>query len=301
MQVFPCYNRSLSIIYVPGCSSCFFLTGKDLAVPPILSVKNEPKESTDPFGRELGTYPIISNPHGYCLIINNLKFDNSNPRPESVNDAKELVSLFRYKLGFYVECYNNLTSEKMLVLMRNAQRADHSSLSCFILAILSHGGEHGRIYGTDDKPVLVKDISNFFAGDNCLTLKDKPKIFILGACRGPYDDPGVTVETGTRKVADPEEDEAIDGGYTIPVVADMLFIYPTPPGYQSWRWESGSWFIQSFVRTMRKHAHKIDMLGILTETSRIVSEEYQSRVGQMKMMPIITSAFRYKLYLPPIS
>ena len=104
-----------------------------MSVPPIPKVKMESKESTDPFGYELGNYPVISNPRGYCIIINNINFINSDPRRESVNDAKELASLFRHKLGFFVECYNDLTSEKTLVLMRNAQGADHSSLSCFVL------------------------------------------------------------------------------------------------------------------------------------------------------------------------
>ena len=271
-------------------------------MPPIHDVKQEPSESSDPFGHELGKYPVTSNPRGYCIIINNVQFDTSVPRRESTKDAQDLISLFKYKLGFFVEVYNNLTSEKMLVLLRNAQGADHSCLSCFVLAILSHGGEHGKIYGTDDKPVLVKDIASYFTGDKCQTLKDKPKIFIFGACRGPYDDPGITIEeTDSGKRLDEEEYEAVDGGYTIPVEADMIFIYPTPPGYQSYRWESGTWFIQAFVRTMRKHAHKIDMLGILTETNRIVSEEYKSRFGESKMMPTISYTFRYRLYLPPIS
>ena len=133
-------------------------------------------------------------------------------------------------------------------------------------------------------------------------MKGKPKIFIFGACRGPYDDPGVALEeTDTGEIVG-EEEEAVDGGYTIPVEADMLFIYPTPPGYQSYRWDYGSWFIQSFVRVVRKHAHKIDMLGMLTETNRIVSEEYKTRRGgEKKMMPTATYTFRYRLYLPPIS
>ena len=303
----PVHSPSTNLV-IPTCLFqcgfvCLFSKGEDLSLPPILNVKMECDESSDPFGHELGIYPVASNPRGYCIIINNMEFDGSNPRQESSNDAKELLSLFKCKLGFHVEIYNNLTSEEMLVLLRNARGADHSSLSCFVLAILSHGGEHGKIYGTDDKPVLVRDIASYFTGDQCQTLKDKPKIFIFGACRGPYDDPGVAVEeTDSGRRTCEEERKAVDGGYTIPVEADMIFIYPTPPGYQSYRWGSGSWFIQTFVRTMRKHAHKIDMLGILTETNRIVAEEYKSRRGgEKKMMPTISYTFRYRLYLPPIS
>lgn len=296
-QIRLCQHSHFSVVYL-----FLHFKGEDLSVPPILNVRVEPTESSDPFGDELGKYPITSFPRGYCLIINNEQFAHSKPRRESTNDVKELISLFKHKLGFHVELYNNLTSWKMLTLLRTAQGADHSSLSCFVLAVLSHGGEHGKIYGTDDEPVLVKDIASHFTGDQCPTLKDKPKIFIFGACRGPYDDPGVVVEeTDSGKRVDKEACEAVDGGYTIPIEADMLFIYPTPPGYQSYRWETGTWFIQKFVSTMKKHANKIDMLGILTETNRIVSEEFQSRLGEKKMMPIVSYTFRYRLYLPLIS
>ena len=261
------------------------------------SGKRKLDESSDHFKDKIGAYPITSNPRGYCIIINNVQFDSASRRG-STKDAQELAFLFQYTLGFFVEVYNNLTSEKILVLLRNAQGADHSTLSCFVLAILSHGRAYDKIYGTDDKPVLVEDITSSFTGEKCRTLKGKPKIFLLGVCRGPHDDPGVTIEgTVSRKRVD-EEYKVVSGSYTTPIeAADMMFITYSTHCQQ----EGQSLFVETFAHSMRKRAHKIDIMQIVIETNRIICESMSHQEGKIRCMLTTVSTLCYRLYLPPIS
>lgn len=276
--------------------------GKSLVIPPI-PTKTVTVESTDLGAIVLGMYPINRSPRGFCIIINNVKFPyRYGDRFGSDTDAKKLQVLFK-KLDFHVLRWDNLTRADMLKLLEEASSADHSDKSCFTLVVLSHGGKDG-VRGVCDKPVSVEEIARPFTADNCSTLMDKPKIFFLVACRGRKYDPGVTrvgggINTATRSTAVKEETD--DSGDTIPVLADMLFSYPTPPGFLSYRQESGTWFVESFVKVMERDelAKSMDLVSILTEVNRDVAEKYESIDGARKMMPVFTSSLRYKLFLPP--
>lgn len=74
------------------------------------------------------------------------------------------------------------------VLQAFATRPEHRSSDSTFLVLMSHGILDG-ICGTthrDDKPdVLPYDtIFRIFNNRNCLSLKDKPKVIIVQACRG---------------------------------------------------------------------------------------------------------------------
>ena len=55
--------------------------------------------------------------------------------------------------------------------------------SCFVLVILSHGRD-GVIMGSDGAKVNLKSIFAMFSNDNCRSLRKKPKLFFIDACRG---------------------------------------------------------------------------------------------------------------------
>ena len=77
--------------------------------------------------------------------------------------------------------------QSMMRELNDYRNMDHSKYDCFILAILTHGEDnsfHGEVYGVDDNPVQIQDIFSLFSNKNCKTLRGKPKIFFLQACRG---------------------------------------------------------------------------------------------------------------------
>ena len=119
------------------------------------------------------------------------------------------------------------------------------------------------------------DIVQEFNTTNCPTLAGKPKIFLFQACRGLNLDKGLRMNT-----------ESTDGGRTIhPDLSNMLFIYPTAPGYATWRnHKLGAWYVQEFCQVMEQLSHSYHMMDILTEVNRRVSETHTSS-GGFKQMP----------------
>ena len=59
----------------------------------------------------------------------------------------------------------------------------HQAQAC-VVCIMSHGGEGGKIYGTDGEHVVLSELKAFFNNVNCKALHNKPKLFFVQACRG---------------------------------------------------------------------------------------------------------------------
>lgn len=88
----------------------------------------------------------------------------------------------------------------------------------------------------------------------------------------------------------------------IPVEADFLYAYSTAPGYFSWRNSKyGSWFIQALCEMLKKYAHKLELMHILTRVNRKVATEYESfstdsAFHAKKQIPCIMSMLTKELY-----
>ena len=277
----------------------------NIALPDISKVTTESQEGTDTRGKEMGSYPMNSMPRGYCLIIdNNWRFKEDSERFGSQQDAKDLKEMFQNH-KFQVFSYENLKSNEIIELMKQASGKDHSKFNCFAVVILTHGN-HGVLYDTDNEEVSIdKQVIEPFRGEKCPTLLDKPKLFIFQACRGCRLDDGVKQE-GTDELAETGqglEDRVEVGEWTdqlkLPTEADILAAYAVPPGYQAWRNEKGSWFIQSLVAAIDKFSGDQDLVSILTEVNRKVAKEYETSKtkGEKKQIPSFVSQLRYKLYL----
>ena len=65
---------------------------------------------------------------------------------------------------------------------------DFSKCSGLIITIITHGGEGNVLYSKDCKPVQLKELAEKFNSAECKALKNKPKIFIINACRGSTKD-----------------------------------------------------------------------------------------------------------------
>ena len=275
----------------------------NIALPDISKVTTESQEGTDTRGKEMGSYPMNSMPRGYCLIIdNNWRFKEDSERFGSQQDAKDLKEMFQNH-KFQVFSYENLKSNEIIELMKQASGKDHSKLNCFAVVILTHGN-HRALYGTDGEEVSIDNkIIEPFRGEKCHTLVGKPKLFIFQACRGIRKDDGVMQE-GTDEMPRTGQSFEDKGEWTdqlkLPTEADILVAYPVPPGYGAWRNnQNGSWFIQSLVVAINKFSGDHDLVSILTEVNRKVAEEYETSKtkGEKKQIPSFVSQLRYKLYL----
>ena len=263
-----------------------------------------------------------SKPRGIALIINNEVFGD-NPeatkkekeqeeldvRHGSNEDVRKLETLFG-ALDFKVKTERNKGRKEILDILDEVSQDDHRSYDCFVLWLMSHGQE-GQFYGADGETVPIETVRDFFSNAKCQTLRGKPKLIFIQACRGREKEKGVatdapyspTRQPSTHEELTGEEEESSDTGYnfqlskTIPEHADILIANSTISGYASFRNpRDGSRFVRCIVEVFKEFAGHEDLLSMLT----IVNE----RVGEMgeiatKQVSEPATTLRKKLFFWP--
>ncbi|XP_061857967.1 caspase-10 [Colius striatus] len=242
----------------------------------------------------------MDGPHrGFCLIINNVKFDKSlQERKGSCKDAGELERVFTW-LGLDVKTYTDLTSQQIKALMQTWKRLqDHKDRDCFICCILSHG-ESGAIYGKDEELVSIRMIMSHFTAKQCPQLADKPKLFFIQACQGKEIQCPVYVEADARIPDLPCMQQNISPSESIPEEADFLLGMATIDGYVSFRHvQQGAWYIQALCSKLQLLVPRgEDILSILTEVNEDVGRRVD-RLGTKKQMPQPAYTLRRKFIFP---
>ncbi|KAF5897767.1 caspase-8-like, partial [Clarias magur] len=128
-------------------------------------------------------YPMTRRPVGYCLIINNHKFEDTaliRNRKGTDIDKDALKEVFE-RMHFSVEERRDLSSSDILKVLTEFSVKDHSEMDAFVCCILTHG-EKGAVLGIDGRPVPVRELTVPLA--HCSTLTGKPKLFFIQACQG---------------------------------------------------------------------------------------------------------------------
>ncbi|CAG5131086.1 unnamed protein product [Candidula unifasciata] len=259
-------------------------------------------------------YTLQHKVRGRVLIVNNETFKTNHgtkkenekviycsDREGSSYDKDNLEVLFT-QLGFLVQTVNNQTKEDMEKIFKEECEKNHREYDCFILIILTHGHK-GIVFGSDGYSVIkannelehhnyirVKDIKNMFC--SIKSLRGKPKLFFIQACRGDAYDKGVDdsttgaslesgdtdmdiqLENANDTISELEEMEESDGPHDkLPTAADYLMALSTVSDYVSWRNPNhGSWFVQAIVYTFWKNAHLYDLNRLLTMANDYVSQ-----------------------------
>ena len=132
---------------------------RDIKVPPNLglgSSKKEPLTIKVKRAAELSShsrmYKMTSKPRGKALIINNQEFTMPDMFPfrEGADvDADNLENLFS-QLGFSVSKHSNMKRiDMMRLLIDFSESLNNDPGDMLIVAILSHGKEHGKIVTSD--------------------------------------------------------------------------------------------------------------------------------------------------------
>ncbi|XP_035754941.1 caspase-10 isoform X1 [Egretta garzetta] len=254
-------------------------------------VENESKKMT--------SYKMDRPHRGFCLVINNVKFDRSlQERKGSCKDAGELERVFTW-LGLDVRTYTDLTSQEIKNLMQTWQRLqDHKDRDCFICCILSHG-ESGAIYGKDEELVSIRTIMSHFTAKQCPQLAEKPKLFFIQACQGKEIQCPVYVEADARIPDLSYMQRSVSPSESIPEEADFLLGMATIDGYVSFRHiQQGAWYIQALCSKLQLLVPRgEDILSILTEVNEDVSRRVD-RLGTKKQMPQPAYTLRRKFIFP---
>ena len=187
---------------------------------------------------------------GICLVINNYTFPSGRERRGAELDEKKIVDLFQDDLGFEVEVLQDLLGSEILKAAKEfAARKSLSLFTEFVFIIMSHG-DKDAIEGVDGALVKVAPLMSLFSATECPSLRNKPKLFFIEACRGELSDQrkhrlpppsGNIEEDGIVTMLC--HDSALAHGVT-PLEADFLLSFATVPGYKAWRSQkAGSWYI----------------------------------------------------------
>ncbi|XP_062475734.1 caspase-10 isoform X2 [Pezoporus occidentalis] len=234
--------------------ACLTQGFSEIRVEPPGGLSNAESES-----KKMKNYKMDGPHRGFCLVINNVKFDKSlSERKGSFKDAEELERVFTW-LGLDVRTYTDLTSQKIKELMQTWQQLqDHKDRDCFICCILSHG-ESGAVYGKDEELVSIRTIMSYFTATQCPQLAEKPKLFFIQACQG----------------------------------------MATIDGYVSFRHiQQGAWYIQALCSKLQLLVPRgEDILSILTEVNEDVARRVD-RLGTKKQMPLPAYTLTRKLIFP---
>ncbi|XP_070770276.1 caspase-8 [Enoplosus armatus] len=248
----------------------------------------------------LGTYPMTAPKRGTCLIVNNYDFTNSKKglqkREGTMVDEDCLHKVFQW-LGFEVVIQRDCEREKMLTLLRELGRKDHSQMDCLVCCVLSHGLE-GSVYGVDGNTVQLKELMEPVNGSKCSSLANKPKLFFIQACQGNKEQKAVYIEAdgpSHRIICR----DAINARDSIPSDADFLLGLATVPSFVSFREKTnGTWFIQSLCQNLVKMVPSgCDLVSILTKVNADVSQKTDF-YGVKKQMPQPAFSLRKKVVFP---
>lgn len=259
---------------------------------------------------------------GVAVVIINEKFRDHKGRTGCQLDERNLCGTFS-SLGFEVRLVRDCSVQELKRVLSVVAKEDHSAAESFVLAMSSHGDEyihsqeskhHTRQIREDvvfctDFYMTTRQLLQYFSDANCPSLKGKPRLFFLQACRGSQLDAGQQIKV-TRSKEEMGADE-VDGTVEkevfvspTPCFKDCLIMYATPPGYYAFRRPTdGSWFVQALCSVFEKCDGSKSILQVLTSVIRLVAQEYISctpastETDRKKQTPCIYSMLTKDLFL----
>ncbi|XP_037697182.1 caspase-13-like isoform X2 [Choloepus didactylus] len=238
-----------------------------------------------------------------ALIICNTEFDHLSLRNGADRDITGMKELLE-GLGYSVDVEEKLTARDMESVLRAfAARPEHRTSDSTFLVLMSHGtleGICGTMHSDDNPDVLTYDtIYQIFNNRNCLSLKDKPKVIIVQACRGANrgelwvrDSPAASADSVSRLSENVEEDAV----YKTHVEKDFITFCSSTPHNMSWRdITKGSLFITQLITCFQKYSWRCH----LEEVFRKVQKSFENPSVKAQMPTIERQSMSRYFYLFP--
>lgn len=202
---------------------------------------------------------------------------------------------------------------------------DHTDNDCLFVVFLTHGKL--KDFNDDDKScntILNHDLMShayakdriyplqcvwdIFTNEECPTLANKPRIFLIQACQGEKREKGlqlVQARAYRPLGAPPIKRELVRrADLSFLPKEDFVIAYSALPGFGSFRDPTkGSWFIQSFCDQMNNREPTEDFLATLTRTVQKVAYDYETesnnpKLNEKKQTPCIISRLTKLVVFP---
>ncbi|XP_024421544.3 caspase-14 [Desmodus rotundus] len=179
----------------------------------------------------------------------------------------------------------------MLTSFRDGLNEIKDEVSCCLVTLMSHG-ENGFIKMKDDDKVSLEFIFDMFNNKNCPALHEKPKIFIIQACRGERRDGGVETDD------EPMDSDDISEKRRLPTFSDYFVIYPTQSDHVALRHPlTGSVMIQAMTDVFKECGNKWHIADFFTKVNnKVVHTEFRLREEPIKVSLVMESTLTKSVY-----
>ncbi|CAD7011335.1 unnamed protein product [Ceratitis capitata] len=205
---------------------------------------------------------------GIAYIFNTVDFadkERFEKRDGSDYDANIVREAFeKYKLK--VDTIKNPTVKKIKDTVKSMTKKDYSNYSCLIIVILSHGTFNDSVAASDAEYNINETI--LYPILDIPSLKEKPKIFIIQACKGGMV-PGEYKTDASTVRGSPSE---------------ILKCYSTYEGYVAYRTSKGSPFVQALCNEIKLKGQNTDIERLMKSAIETVKNETRS-----KQIPCMTT------------
>ncbi|XP_071109868.1 caspase-3-like [Haliotis cracherodii] len=220
-------------------------------------------------------YKMDSVPRGLCYIFNNKRYEGRKSRFGSEKDRDLLEKVWK-TLQFEVRTFDDLRKQEMEEKLQELARLDvHKDNDCVVVIFLTHG-DNGAVQGSDNEWLTIDSIISPFKAANCPLLAGKPKLFFFQSCRGEETQEAVPVQSnvdGGKTPAATKIKDEVDK--MVLTEADFFLSFATVVGTRALRnEETGSWFIQELVQTLRESADREDLDSLMTTIRRRVNNHH---------------------------
>ncbi|KAM9166004.1 caspase-14 [Pangshura tecta] len=182
---------------------------------------------------------------------------------------------------------------------RDQINQSEDEISCCLITLMSHGRSHGLIQGKDGDTVDLDDIFALFNNIQCPKLQEKPKIFIIQACRGGKEDHGVEEIEHEFKEADCTCN--LIAIRRLPTASDYYVVYSTQKGYVSLRnTEKGSRMIEAMDEVFSEQGMKWHIGDLFTKiNNNLVHETFSIHGCPVKETIVVESTLTKAVYFAP--
>ncbi|XP_072884067.1 caspase-14-like [Hemitrygon akajei] len=199
-----------------------------------------------------------------------------------LNNLQEILQ----SLGFEVSECIDPTGEEILSSLEKYRDSIEDEVCCSFVFILAHGSE-GKVKGRDGEEADLEEIFNMFNNQKCLSLQQKPKVFVIQASRGVKQDCGTDLAGFRAFPSEPEK---------LPMVSDTFVVYPSRPGYVAYRHTAqGSFMITFMTEVFKSHGNQEHLYDLFVRVSRrMVSGNYNGNKTTLVMESTLTKAVYLK-------
>ncbi|CDQ94232.1 unnamed protein product [Oncorhynchus mykiss] len=144
-------------------------------------------------------------------------------RPGSEYDVERIKALCKQNKfpgpSYSVKCK---TKEDVTDALKSFRNNLSNDVSCLAMFIMAHGGL-GHIEVNDEEILDLEDIYKMFSNSQCPALREKPKLFVVQACRGVKGRPKDLYTDGGRS-------SGAVSKKLLPTESDSMEVYAVPPG-----------------------------------------------------------------------